>query len=204
MMQTTSTIPNALPPSAARLKGRARGALICGIFGTAWMFDAVFFGEIVTPASLTLIVFFTAVFVGWPLARIRSLRHLAYSPADRQSWRTVSTPFWTDFAIEWLACAGAAIWLAHIRRYDLIPQWTGAIIGVHFLPLGKIFRMPIYYATGAIMVLGVLASLVFPIGSVRNIVACGAMGLSLWATAAVILCQDGVPFRQGKDIRLAS
>ena len=195
MMETTSSIPNALPLGAARLKGRGRGALICSIFAATWMFDAVLFGRIVTPGWLTVIALFTGAFLVWAVAHRRSLRHLAYSPADRQHWAAISVPFWTDCAIEWLACAGGTIWLVHIHRYDLIPQSLGVIIGGHFLPLAKIFRMPIYYATGGLMVSGVLASLVIPAGNARNIAACSAIGLSLWATTAAILWQDSLSSR---------
>jgi hypothetical protein len=83
-----------------------------------------------------------------------------------------------------IVCGLACPWLAHIHRPDLIPQFLGVIIGLHFLPLAKIFKAPVYYATGAVMVLGVLASLAIPPGYVRNIAACGVNGLSLWATAA--------------------
>jgi hypothetical protein len=68
----------------------------------------------------------------------------------------------------------------------LVPEAIGVIVGLHFLPLAKIFRARIYNWTGVAMVLGILASLAIPVGSLRNIVACGASGLALWATAAVI------------------
>ncbi len=194
MTETTIAIPSSLN-SNARLKGRARGALICGVFGAIFMVQSVFFGAIVNPAWLAAIALSTVGFVVWPVAEVRARRHLEYSPADRQRWAAVSTAFWTDSAIEWLACTAACIWLANVRRYDLIPNFLGVIIGVHFLPLAKIFRMPLYYWTGAVMVLGALATLAIPAGHVRNFAAYGANGLSLWATATVILCQDRLSSR---------
>jgi hypothetical protein len=181
--------------SAAQLKGRARGAAICGIFGAVWMFDTVYFGAIANQAWLNAIAFLAGVFVAWPLSRLRSLRYLEYSPADRQRWATISRAYWANAAVEWLACIAAGIWLAHIRRYDLILPSTGVIIAAHFLPLAKIFRMPLYYWTGAAMALGILASLAVPAGHVRSIATCTVMGLSLWATTALILCQDKLSSR---------
>jgi hypothetical protein len=61
------------------------------------------------------------------------------------------------------------------------------------------FRSPVYYATGAVMVLGSLASLAIPAGPLRNIAAFGGDGLSLWGTAAVILCQDWLSRREEEN-----
>jgi hypothetical protein len=115
---------------------------------------------------------------------------MPYSAADRAKWAAVAVPYWINCAIEWALCFGAAFWLAHIHQYALIPECLGVIIGLHFLPLGKMFRSPIYYATGAAMVLGSLASLFIHEGHLRNIAAFGVDGLSLWGTAALILSLD--------------
>jgi hypothetical protein len=202
-MATTNMVPTSFPISAARLKGRIRGALICGFFGTPWMLYALYFGGIATPASLTIVALCAVALIAWPVIRLRSLRHLRYSPADRQYWATISTIYWADFIIEWLACSVAAIWLTHIRRFDLFPQFFGVIIGLHFLPLGKIFKLPIYYATGIVMALGVLAALMIPAGHVRYIAANSALGLSLWATAAAQLCEDWLSSREKEVIAFA-
>lgn len=129
-------------------------------------------------------------FVGWPVTRLRTLRHVPISAADRQRWKSKARPYWTTVAVEWLACSGAAIWLSLIRRYDLIPQALGVIIGLHFFPLAKIFRMSLYNWTAIGMVLAALATLGIPAGHLRDFAAYGVNGLSLWVTAAVILCQD--------------
>jgi hypothetical protein len=193
-METTIAIPLPMDLNAL-LRGRARGAAICGVFGAAWMVQALFFGAVQNPASFAVVALFAVAFVAWPVTQLRSLGHSTDPSADRQRWEAVSTAYWTNFAIEWLACAVAAIWLAIIRRYDLLPQFLGVIIGVHFLPLAKMFKMPLYYWTGAVMTLGVLATLAIPAGHVRNFAAYSVNGLSLWATAAIILCQDRLSSR---------
>jgi len=176
------------PLNSAWLRGRLIGALICGTFGAVWMFEALFFGGIATPLSLTTTAMLAIAFVAWPVIRLRSFPRFEYSTADRERWAAITVPYWTNAGIEWLLCFGAAGWLAHIHQYSLIPQCLGAIIGLHFLPLGKMFRSPVYYLTGAALVLGALASLAIPAGHLRNIAACSVDGLSLWATATVLLC----------------
>ena len=184
-MATTTSLPNSLDFSAARLKGRATGALICGIFGGVWMFEALYFGTMATPAWLTVMALLSATFVLWPVARLRSLRHVVSSD---DYWATVSKAYWTIVAVEWLACCVAANVLANTGHPDLIPQFIGGIVGLHFLPLAKLFKAPTYNWTGAAMALGVLASFAIPAGTVRALAAYGLCGLVLWTTVAVSLC----------------
>jgi hypothetical protein len=189
-MATTVTTFDSLPVSLAWQKGRMRGALICGTFGAIWMFEALFFGGIATPVLLTVVGLLTVAAIAWPVIRLRSFRGMRYTTADRERWARLAVPYWINCGIEWALCCGAAFWLARVGQYALIPECLGVIIGLHFLPLGKMFRSPIYYATGAAMVVGSLAALTVDAGPLRNIAAFGVNGLSLWGTAAVILCQD--------------
>ena len=79
--------------------------------------------------------------------------------------------------------------MVHYRRYSLIPQFLGVIIGLHFVVLARVLRQPRYYVMGTAMILSVLASLLIPEGSIRNIIACAGIGLPLWTTAVVILSE---------------
>jgi hypothetical protein len=188
-MENTIAVPN-VSRGAAPLQGRAIGALICGVFGAIWMFEAVYFGAVATPVSLTITALLATIFVAWPASKVYSLGRGAGSSARASNWAEISKAYWTIVAVESVACIVAANVLANIGRPDLMPQFIGAIVGIHFLPLAKIFKAPIYNWTGAVMVLGVLASFVIPAGSFRNLAAYGICGYSLWATAIVILCKD--------------
>jgi hypothetical protein len=181
MLQAAYALPAVPSLSVGHLKGRSRAALISGFFGAVWVFEALFFGHAATPLWLTIAALATVVLVGWPIFEIRSLRHLQYSETDRAMWTSVSKAYWADVAIEWIACTVAVLWLVLVRRYDLIPQCLGVIIGLHFLPLAKWFRVPLYYAVGAVMILGTLASFLLARGDARTIAACLANGFTLWA-----------------------
>jgi hypothetical protein len=189
-METTLAVPNSVSPSAVPVKGRAIAALVCGFFGSCWMLGAVHDGEIANPVCLTVIAVFAAAFVGWPVVHLYSIRHLPYSINGGRAWSDVSKPYWITVTVEWVACIVASNVLANIGRYDLIPQSIGLIVGIHFVPLAKIFKAPVYYWTATAMVFGVLVSFAIPAGDLRNIVASGVCGLSLWATETVILCKD--------------
>lgn len=189
-METTLATPDSMTPNAAAFKGRAIGALIGGFFGSCWMLGAVYFGEITNPAVLTALALLAAASVVWPIVHLVRVRRLPYSTNGGHRWSEVSKSYWTLVAIEWGACVVVSNWLGRTGRVELIPQAVGLIVGLHFVPLSKIFRAPIYHWTAAAMVLGVAASFAVPAGDLRNIVASGVCGLALWATEAEILCQD--------------
>jgi len=77
------------------------------------------------------------------------------------------------------------------RWLPIVLRWIAGVailaVMLHFLPLAWILRAPRYYTMGAAIVLCVLASLLVPEGSVRNVIACAGIGLPMWITAAVIL-----------------
>lgn len=193
-MAPTIPIPHPKLPKA-QLKGRAIGALVCGGFGALWIFEAVYWGRIATPVWISLASLLTAIFVLWPATRLWSLRGLPHVAAGSRSWSSLAPRYWTIVILEWLTLSIAVNWVNHIGHGDLTPQVVGVVVGLHFWPLAKLFNARIYYWTGAVMLLGVLAALLIPAGSVRNLVAFGIGGYSLWATATVILCQDRFALR---------
>jgi hypothetical protein len=121
-----------LESNGARLKGRARGALICAVLGSAWMFWTAAFVPTARVASLAVVTVMTILIGGWALSRVRTARHYEDSTADRERWAAVARLFWIDTAAEWVLGSGAVIALAHFGRYSLIPQFLGVIIGLQF------------------------------------------------------------------------
>jgi len=189
-MGGVSAIRSPLVSTGASLKGRARGALICALFGSAWMFWTAAFVQTARNTSLALVAVTAVVIGAWAVSRVRVGRRYEDSAADRERWASIAPLFWIDTAAEWVLGAGAVIALAHFRRYSLIPQFLGVIIGLHFLPLARLLRAPRYYIMGTAIVACVLASLLVPEGSIRNVIACAGIGLPMWVTAVVILSQD--------------
>jgi hypothetical protein len=102
-------------------------------------------------------------------------------------WKAFRRFLWIDSAIEWALVAAGTFLLSRYGRYDLIPQLFGVIIGLHFLPLAKIFHLPRYYWVGGIMIVGEACSLLAPRGDLRNIIGCMSIGMTLWVTGVIIL-----------------
>jgi hypothetical protein len=176
--------------SGARRKGRARGALICAVGGSAWMCWAAVFASSARSALFAFVTVMTVLLGGWAVSRVRTARRYADSAADRERWASIALLFWIDTTAEWVLGAGAVVLLAHFGRYALIPQFLGVIMGLHFLPLARLLRAPRYYIMGTAMILCVLASVLVPEGSLRNVVACAGIGLPMWITSVVILFFD--------------
>lgn len=187
MSRATSAISSARDISAGQLKGSARGAIICAVFGSAWMYWAVVLSGSPTPVWFSVVTLPAVVLTAWAILRVRAVRHLTFSSTELAHWMQFRKFFWIDSGLEW-GLAGVAVFaLARLGRPDLIPQAVGVIIGLHFLPLAKIFRAPLYYWTGGIIVVAALGSLLIHRGYLRNTVGCAAVGLTLWMTGGVIL-----------------
>jgi hypothetical protein len=207
MPETASTIRVPLASSGARLKWRAKSALIGAFFGSVWMIWAAIFGPVARTPALIFVGVLAIPLVGWAVSRFRAVRRYEDFAADRERWASIAPLYWLNTAAEWVLTIGAVVVLAHLHRYALIPQFAGAIIGLHFLALARILGEPRYYIMGAVMILSVLASLLIPEGGVRNVIACAGTGLPMWVTAVVILFRDwnqsAVPLPNGHGSRAA-
>jgi hypothetical protein len=193
--QTTSAISSVRNIGGGQLKGSARGALICAFFGSAWMYWAVVFSGNPTPVWFSIVTVPAVALIAWAFLRVRTVRHLPSSAAELEHSRAFRRFFWVDVGIEWGLSGVAVFALPRFGRGDLIPQALGVIIGLHFLPLVKIFRAPPYYWTGSIMVVAALGSFLMHQGHIRNIFACAALGLTLWVTSVAVLGRTSAALR---------
>jgi hypothetical protein len=196
MGQTTSAISSVRNIGGGQLKGSARGALICALFGSAWMYWAVVFSGISTPVWFSIVTVTAVALVAWAFLRVRAVRHLPPSPTESEHSRAFRKFFWVDVGIEWGLVGVAVFALPRFGHGDLIPPALGVIIGLHFLPLVKIFRAPVYYWTGGTMVVAALGSLLMHRGHIRNVFACAAFALTLWVTSVAVLCKTSAALRE--------
>jgi hypothetical protein len=136
----------------------------------------------------------------WPILRIRAFRNLSLSSAELAHSMRFRKLFWIDFGFEWGLCALAGFLLARVGRSDLMPQAFGVIIGLHFLPLAKIFTARLFYWTSGIMVVAAIGSLVISRSDVRMVAGSMPGGLTLWATGFVILRRISLRGQRGLTI----
>jgi hypothetical protein len=174
--------------SAFQLKVSARGALIRSFFGSASMYWAVVLSGHPTPLWFSIVTVLTVGLIAWAILRVRATRNLPSSAAELDHWRAFRKFYWLDVGLEYGLISVAVLILARFGRFDLVPQALGVIVGLHYLPLGKILRAQQYYWTGGVLVAAALGSLLIHRGYIRNIFACAAIGLTLWMTSLAILC----------------
>jgi hypothetical protein len=187
MIQTADVVSEFPGTGAGQLKASARGGLICALFGSAWMYWAVVFSGHPTTIWFSAVSLPAITLTIWAILRILAFRHLISSAADLQHWRSFRKFLWIDSVVEWVLVGTGTFLLSRIGRYNLIPQLFGLIIGLHFVPIAKVFHLPRYYWVGAIMIAGELSSLLLPRGDMRNIFACACIGLTLWINGLIIL-----------------
>jgi hypothetical protein len=154
MIQTAELLSEFPTMGAGQLKTNARGGLICALFGSAWMYWVVVFSGHPTPIWFSAVSLPAITLTIWAILRILAFRHLISSAADLQRWRSFRKFLWIDSVIEWALVGIGTFLLSRIGRYDLIPQLFGLIIGLHFVPIAKVFHLPSYYWVSAIMIAG--------------------------------------------------
>jgi len=186
MGQTTSATPD-IRNGGFQLKVSARGALIRAVFGSNLMYWAVVLSGN-SPLRFSIITVPALGLVAWAIVMVRVTRKLPSSDAESAHWRTVRKFYWLDVGLEWGLIGVVVFALVRLGRFDLIPQSFGVIVGLHYLPLGKIFLAKQYYWTGGVMVTAALGSFLIPRGQIRDIVGCAAVGLTLWVSCFAILC----------------
>jgi hypothetical protein len=182
-------MPN--PRTTAQLRGMAIGAAILTLFGLAWSFAALLNWPAHPAWSIVLSLSIAAALIG---AAIFRALHPGGRPASNPALaaaegRRSGMWFGLIFTLEGVFIAIAAILLGSHHLADWIPVATALIVGIHFLPLARLFRVPLYYGTAILASLAALAS--FAIADpLTRVVSLGlAMAAILWLTSTVILLQ---------------
>jgi len=187
MGQSTAAIYSIRNISAFQLKVSARGALIRSLFGSSAMYWAVVLSGNPTPLRFSIVTVPAAILIAWAILRVRATRNLPSSAAELEHWKAFRTFYWLDVGLECGLIGVAVFLLTRLGRFDLAPQALGVIVGLHYLPLGKILRAQQYYWTGGVLVVAALGSLLIHRGHIRDLFACAALGLTLWITSLAIL-----------------
>jgi hypothetical protein len=178
-----------------RFRGRTVGAIVLAGFGAyslyCWTLAAIQTGR---QGWFYAIAAITAIFLVWSIAQLVIFRSAPNPDSDKLRERFYRKFYAIRFGVI-LAIEVAAIFLGgpvldHFGRKDLIPQWIEVVVGIHFLPLGKLFKLPLYYVTALAILLSSLGSLLIPPGSLRLAVNAGGFTLTLWMTSLIILSRN--------------
>ena len=179
------------PDLLVRMRGRAVGAIVCAGFGAYalyWWTEDATLGE--RRMWFGAIAAVTAILVVWAIANLAALRHAPKVDLDKRLVRFYRIGYAIIVATEGAAISVGGPILGHFHRPDLFGQWIGAVVGIHFFPLGKLFKLPLYYWTGAAISLAAFGSLLISSGPLSSALCAGGTGVALWITAVVTLSKN--------------
>lgn len=168
--------------------GIGRGVMVCAFFGGVWLgLGLAAAGKF----SLWVIIAFSVCCLGLfagSLSLIRRGRGLRpKTPAHPERYAAVRKQFMWVVIAEVVICAAVAWGGGALNRGDLIPVGIAAVVGLHFLPLARVFRAPVYYVSGSVIVIWCVLSWVLFRGDKMDISVGIGTGIILWFTAAYAL-----------------
>jgi hypothetical protein len=169
--------------SVTTLIGRAKGAVILAFFGAAWVVAGLLESRRASAAAISVVCLSALLIAGVALAQLRRrpLRSFA-SPFNLRAYGIIN-------AIQWSLIFATAAVLPAVGYRAWVAPVSIMIVGLHFLPLARMFDT-LYYATGlSMMVLAAVYPFVSGSGPKSPDGLLGA-GLILWATAAVALAAN--------------
>jgi hypothetical protein len=162
--------------------------LVVGLFGWGWLLWGLFAARAFAPlrgiALLIVEILLLARAVHF-IAKGRSLRR-RYPPLPESVKRNARKWFLTVAAE--VAAIVVVVNLANwVQRPDLLISWIAMVVGVHFLPLAKIFRAPALGVIGILMTTWcLLCWALFRSNALVSSAALGT-GILLWAASAAAL-----------------
>lgn len=169
----------------------AFGAAILTLFGLAWALAALLNWHAHPLWAVVLSLWIAASLIGAAVFRIICPGNGVAADPTRAAAEGKRAGMWFGiiFGLEGALIAGAAIGLSAHGLANWIPVAAAAIVGIHFLPLARLFRVPLYYFTGITSVVAAAASFAVPNPAIRVLLLGIAMATILWLTATFALLQ---------------
>jgi hypothetical protein len=144
-------------------QGTADGTFFLTFFGAYWGFtSAVFLPGTFQAISFLLVGLVTLALVGIGVMLLRQTRALPKesSPDDRDRGKRIVWGFGIIFGLEIILIALANILLSIFPLSRFIAPTTALIVGLHFIPLARLFQVRIGYVTGTLLCMLALIALV--------------------------------------------
>jgi hypothetical protein len=173
-------IPGA-DPAVVRAK-RAFGAMMYGIFGGLWLaltcltsFDAPRYPLLAIGTLAAVLVGYAA----WVYRKHASAALATPNAAERRAMRW----FHGINAAQWMAIPMVANVLNSLGHRELVIPGVIMIVGLHFLPLARLFHYPPHRLTGAALIATAVLEPVILGANMNHPAGTAITGLVLWASA---------------------
>ncbi|MDQ1394428.1 MAG: hypothetical protein QOF30_3405 [Acidimicrobiaceae bacterium] len=174
------------------LRGVSKGVIVGAVMGLAWAASAL--GPLRPTVAVAVAVGAIAVFALLMLGA-RRLHHAAaaipQSAAPATDLSRVRRRFTLVVVAECAAIAGAVNILGAAGHREWIPAAICATVGLHFVPLARLFGVALYYATAVALCLAAMSTVILGAagapGAIWQLLPGFGAALALWATSAALL-----------------
>ena len=155
----------------------AIGALVYAIVSTVWTAIAFFFGDVGNPIVIGTVIALILLLVA---TAIFTLRQASQSSLPQEASAELGKWFGIIFAAEGIGIGVGSGILAGLGQTDWIAPWVAIVVGLHFLPLAHLLKLPFDYVLGVgIIVLVIATVLILPVANWATLIGLGTAGL-LW------------------------
>jgi hypothetical protein len=173
---------------------RATGAMFFSVFGGVFFIVGLLRGYGYYPIPLIIIIALTLSIFGAAIFRYNQNKYALADGADSPEERKSDKLFHIINAGQWVVILIGGNILANIGLSSWIIPMAICIIGIHFLPLAKLFHYAPHYITGSILILwAVIYPLAIPAGG-NNPFGCFIPGAVLWTSAIYAL--STLPYKE--------
>jgi uncharacterized membrane protein YidH (DUF202 family) len=170
-------------PNANQLSGRAIGSIFFAGFGTGWLFLSLTARQQIAFVTVSAVMSGVVILIGTALYLMHAAKRWPRVPEDPAIRRGFA---WVN-AIQWSAIAVVAISFSKLHLDAYVTSAIAGIAGLHMFPLARLFRYPLHYATGTVLVgWAVVSATTLPLEEMQGVTALGT-GIILWLSAAVTL-----------------
>ena len=176
--------------ASSELRGSGSGAVIIAIMGSVWAAIALSGHPALLFFLLPVPLFLVVLGIKFIQASAR-LRNQEPPPTTTEmaAETALQKRFQWVFAAEGIAIFLAVNVLANIGKNAFLIPTIGIIVGLHFLPLARLYGRALFYGSGAIQILLCLVAAVLLRSNpydLRTVTSLG-MALVLWATMGTVL-----------------
>ena len=165
----------------------AQGAFLVATFGAVWLCWGLLIARELTPPRGIAIGVVALLLLAVSTFLIRKGKELRaqYPSLPKEITRGAGKWYLIAVIVEVALAIVAGGTAASLHRFELIPDWIALVVGLHFLPLAKIFRATFMAYIGTAMVLWSIACWIFFRGNALGAAAALGTGALLWIACVV-------------------
>jgi hypothetical protein len=169
--------------TANRIGGLAIGAMIFAGFGAGWLFWSLVARQEISAGTAIAVEMGALVLLGAAAYVKRQARRWPRVARKPGMWRTFA---WIN-VIEWTGVVAVGFGFSRLHIGAYVAPAVTAIVGLHLLPLARLFHYPMHHVTGAVLVgWGAASCLLFTQAAMEGATALGT-GVILWLSALGML-----------------